>query len=116
MEWSFTEIVCHLRDLDKEVNLPRIRKVLTEENIFLPGVVSDPWADERKYNLQDCCKALQDFTAARIELISVLKNLPNESWKRVARHAIFGPTMLKELIEFIATHDRNHLQQVHKGL
>ena len=46
-EWSFTEIACHLRDVDQEVNLPRMRKVLLEENAFLPGVVSDPWVEER---------------------------------------------------------------------
>ena len=27
-EWSITEILCHLRDVDGEVNYPRVKKVL----------------------------------------------------------------------------------------
>ncbi|NIW45064.1 MAG: HAD hydrolase-like protein, partial [Gammaproteobacteria bacterium] len=29
-EWSFTEITCHLRDVDSEVNIPRVKEVLKE--------------------------------------------------------------------------------------
>ena len=38
-----TEIICHLRDVEREVNLPRIRRVLAEQNPFLVGEVTDVW-------------------------------------------------------------------------
>jgi FMN phosphatase YigB (HAD superfamily) len=114
-EWCLTEIVCHLRDVELEVNLPRIRKVLSEENPFLVGEVTDVWVKERHCADQDGAQALADFTAARKQALGLLDSLGTE-WFRPARHTIFGPTTLQELIGFIAGHDRAHIQQVWKTM
>jgi FMN phosphatase YigB (HAD superfamily) len=111
-EWSLTEILSHLRDVDEEVNLPRLQKVLNENNPFLPGMVTDPWAEERQYNRQNGPAALWRFTAVRLKLLDLLQGLLPEKWQRTARHAIFGPTSLRELVSIQASHDRLHLQQV----
>ena len=113
-EWSFTEMICHLRDVDQEVNFPRLKKLVSEDNPFLPGVDSDPWADERRYHLQDAKQALLQFTNTRLDMLFMLEHLHPNQWNRVSRHAIFGPTRLTELVEFTASHDRNHLGQWHK--
>jgi hypothetical protein len=112
-EWSLTEIVCHLRDVDGEVNLPRLGKILTDPNPFLPGIDTDQWADERLYYCQDGRSALREFTKFRIELLKVLDSLPLDDWNRPARHAILGPTQLKELINIIASHDCLHIRQAY---
>ncbi len=111
-EWGFTEILCHLRDVDCEVNLPRVHKILNEANPFLPGKDTDAWAIERDYAHQDGSKALQDFIHARQELISLLQPLSEATWSKTARHAIFGPTRLDELISIIVHHDQVHIRQV----
>jgi FMN phosphatase YigB (HAD superfamily) len=113
-EWSLTEIICHLRDVDQEVNFPRLKKLASEENPFLPGVDSDPWAEEREYRLQDGEQALIQFINTRMEMIAMLENLKPADWNRISRHAIFGPTRLSELVEFTVSHDRNHLSQWRK--
>jgi FMN phosphatase YigB (HAD superfamily) len=115
-EWSVIEILCHLTDMDSEVNLPRLRKVLRESNPFLVGVDTDAWADSRQYILRDGPQSLQAFIATRLELTAFLEHLSPEDWQRLARHAIFGPTCLKELIIFAAGHDRIHIRQVHQTL
>lgn len=115
-EWSVTEIFCHLRDVDEEVNLPRIEKVLSGENPFLPGVNSDSWTDERAYCDQDGKAALDAFIEARTRLVDQLENIPETAWQLTARHAIFGPTNLTELVSFMVTHDRSHIQQVYKAV
>jgi FMN phosphatase YigB (HAD superfamily) len=109
-EWCLTEIVCHLRDVELETNLPRIRKVLEEENPFLPGVVSDKWVEERNSAAQDGHTALFEFTEARKQALALLEEQSN--WSRTARHAIFGPTTLQELVRIIAGHVQAHVQQV----
>lgn len=114
-EWSLTEIVCHLRDVEREVNLPRIRRLLAEENPFLVGEVTDVWVKERHCADQDGPQVLADFTAARKEALGLLEGLGTE-WSRPARHAIFGPTTLQELVGFVAGHDRAHIQQVWKTI
>jgi hypothetical protein len=115
-EWSPSEVLCHLRDVDAEVNLPRLQKVIIERNPFLPGQDTDPWADVRQYCLQDGIQALSDFTQARLKILKLLENLPLEGWERRARHAIFGPTNLRELVNIIAGHDILHIQQIYKAL
>ena len=115
-EWCLNEIVCHLRDVESQVNLPRLHKVLLEVNPFMPGMDTDAWAAERNYHDQDGPQALHSFTAARLEILDTLESLPVEAWQRVARHAIFGPTSLIELVGFTAGHDRMHLQQIQSTL
>jgi len=112
-EWNATEIICHLRDVEIEVNLPRIVKITSEENPFLSGFSTDDWAEQREYNRQDPFKALADFIQARVEVIQLLEELDAGGWNRPARHAIFGPTILQELAGFISQHDKNHIQQIY---
>lgn len=113
-EWGLTEILCHLRDVEQEVNLPRLKKVIDEADPFLPGMVTDPWAEERQYICQDAATALASFTQSRLQMLSLLESLSAEGWRRTARHAIFGPTHIKELAGINAGHDRLHVQQVRK--
>jgi HAD superfamily hydrolase (TIGR01549 family) len=115
-EWCPTEILCHLRDVDREVNLVRIPRVLQENDPFISGKDTDPWADERKYICQDGPQALHEFTVARIKLLDMLEAAAPGDWGRTARHAILGPTTLKELVRIIAEHDRLHIRQVTQDL
>ncbi len=112
-EWAVAEIACHLRDVDREVNLPRLKMVSAGENPFLPGIVTDIWANERGYIKQNGPAALRSFVEVRSELLLLLSRLDEKGWQSQARHAIFGPTHLLELASFIATHDRTHIHQVY---
>lgn len=113
-EWSITEIICHLRDVDEEVNLPRIRRILHEQNPFLPGMDTDPWAHERQYISQNGQQALHQFISVRMKLLDLLSSMQVNEWNRSARHAILGRTKMAELVNIIATHDRLHIKQLHQ--
>jgi hypothetical protein len=113
-EWCLAEIVCHLRDVEAEVNLPRLKKIVLENNPFLPGMDTDPWVLQREYKTQDCLQALDDFIAIRRESLSLLEGLAPAEWERTARHSILGPTQLQEIVSITASHDRLHIQQVHQ--
>lgn len=115
-EWSPSEVLCHLRDVDAEVNLWRLPKVLKEYNPFIPGQDTDLWAETRQYGMQNGIDALADFTQARIQVLKLLEDLPAEAWDRPARHAIFGPTTLRELVNIIAGHDILHVRQIYLAL
>lgn len=110
-EWSLTEILCHLRDADQEVNFPRIKMVITETEPFLPGVNTDLWAQERDYQSQSGQEAIREFIDVRAEITNLLNQLPPSGWNRKARHAIFGPINISELVKFMSTHDIMHIRQ-----
>ncbi|MEW5829145.1 MAG: DinB family protein [Chloroflexota bacterium] len=111
-EWCLVQLMCHLRDVENDVNLPRVRKILAEENPFIPGEVTDRWIEEREYAQQDGPLALAEFITARTETLGLLAALDAGSWLRPARHNIFGPSTLLELMGFVAEHDRSHIRQV----
>lgn len=115
-EWSLTEIMCHLRDTELEVNLPRLQIMLNETNPFISAIESDPWALEREYQVQSGPAALAAFAEARRAKLAMLDGLTAEQWLRPARHAIFGPTTLQELVNFTVEHDRLHLRQMRENL
>ena len=115
-EWSVTEVLCHMRDVEQEVDQVRIRQILTEEEPFIPAQMPDEWAKTRSYQEQDGMVALVEFTAARIQTLEMLSGLEPTQWSRKARHSILGPTTLQELAGFNAEHDRLHIQQIWKIL
>jgi len=111
-EWSLTEIMCHLRDVDQEVNLPRMHSVIEANDPFISAADTDPWAVERDYQSQSGPEALKEFMQVREELHRFLAEQPETIWGRTARHAIFGPTHLAEMVGWILDHDRIHLEQL----
>jgi FMN phosphatase YigB (HAD superfamily) len=114
--WGPVEIACHLRDVEREITQPRLRKMLAEENPYLTPVESDPWAEERKYRAQDGPRALREFAAVRKETIALLRDLRPADWRRTGRHALFGPTTLAEQVRFSARHDLLHIEQLQGSL
>jgi len=115
-EWCPTEVLCHMRDVESEVNLPRIIKVIKDHNPFLPGKDTDPWSEKREYFQQDGKQAMTDFIISRKSLLNLLSTLTSDDWGRMARHAILGPTTLFELVKIISDHDRLHIRQIHQIL
>ncbi|NMB54872.1 MAG: HAD hydrolase-like protein [Leptolinea sp.] len=111
-EWSLREIICHLRDVDRDINLVRINTILREKEPFVPGIDSDRWSVERDYIHQDEMNALNEFISTRQEIVDLLENTNPGNWDRLIRHSIFGPTSLKELAAFIVAHDNNHIKQI----
>ena len=111
-EWCLTEVLCHLKDTEIEINLPRLRMLLELDEPFIPARNTDKWAIERDYKSQDAVQAFEEFLSARMQMIEVLHSLTDE-WRRKARHAIFGPTDLLELVKFMAEHDKLHIRQIY---
>ncbi len=114
-EWSLTEILCHLRDVEVEVNLPRLQRLVSEEEPFVHAADTDPWARERNYQAQDGEAALRDFARARRATTEFLRACPEAFWSRPARHSILGRTTPAELVTFTLEHDRIHQAQI-RGL
>jgi FMN phosphatase YigB (HAD superfamily) len=115
-EWAPVEIVCHLRDVETEVNLPRVRTILRDADPHLSSFDTDIWAKERDYICQSGPNALSAFLEGRQETISILEEIDAEDWSRPARHSLFGPTTLIEVMNIAAEHDLLHLAQLRSTL
>jgi hypothetical protein len=111
-EWSLAEVMCHLRDVEREVHLARFRLLIAQENAFLPGVAADEWADERGYCFEDGLSAAREFVAAREQTLALVTPLDQAIWRRQGRHAFLGHTTMHELLHLIVRHDEIHWQQI----
>ncbi|GMQ77809.1 MAG: hypothetical protein BMS9Abin02_0298 [Anaerolineae bacterium] len=111
-EWSITEVICHLRDVEGEVHQSRFRAVLEGEDVFLPGVSADEWAERRGYKDQDGESALNDFLSLRQATVEMLSDLMPEVWQRQGIHAFFGRTSMHELLSLVTRHDEIHWEQI----
>ena len=111
-EWSLTEVMCHLRDVESEVHQHRFQMLIEEDNAFIPGVSADEWAGTRNYHSQDGPKATENYLLARQETLSLLKSLDEGYWQRQGRHAFFGPTSMHELLHLAVRHDELHWEQI----
>jgi FMN phosphatase YigB (HAD superfamily) len=114
--WAPVEVVCHLRDVEEEVNFPRLEKIIFAEQPFLPAPDSDQWAEQRHYLEQNPYDAMQELIRARKRTIDLLSSRPSHDWKRQARHAIFGPTQLGEIVRIFLEHDLVHIRQIRDAL
>jgi FMN phosphatase YigB (HAD superfamily) len=110
-DWAMIELVCHLRDTEREVHHLQINAMLKESRPFVPRPDAAVWAKQRKYLKEDGPAAVRDFASARIASLNMLKDLSADVWAREARHAIFGPTNFLEIVGFMTDHDRLHIQQ-----
>lgn len=115
-EWSITEIVCHLRDIDREINLPLLKSVLQIEDISPIEIDLNPFMNETNYYRENGSGALSEFVEIRTELLALLSTISGDDWNQVMRHAISGPTTTKDMVAFIAKHDQTHIQQVFAAL
>lgn len=114
--WAAIEVIAHLRDVEREINYPRMKSLLVGDDPFLSAIDSDSWAEERGYIDNDPVEVLKSLWEARTETITLLNGESPEAWNKTARHAIFGPTNLSELVLIFLEHDLLHLRQLRTTL
>jgi len=90
-EWSLLEIICHLRDVEREVNLPRFELLKNAVNPFILGVDTDRWAVERHYNDQDESTVYTDFCMNRSKLLEIIGRYSPSEWQSTLRHSFLVP-------------------------
>jgi len=113
-DWAMNEIVCHLRDTEREIHQLQLNLMLERTDAFIPRPDTTVWASEREYLNVDGALALDEFASARLAVSDRLRKLDNDIWSRKARHAIFGPTNFLEVLGFVADHDQMHVNQAWK--
>jgi hypothetical protein len=112
-KWSIKEIMCHLRDMEREAYLARYNRMLGEDNPWLQNVDQDRLAYERDYINQDARAALEEFKQLRAETIKTLEAASPDVWSRTGVHEVDGPLSIEQLaVRQIKGNDLNHIVQM----
>ncbi len=109
--FSLLEHACHLRDLEREGYLVRIRRMLTEPGPTLESFDGAAVATARAYMLQDGRAAAHEFAAARHESMRLIGTLADAD---LAREATFAGKRVSfgDLLAMMVEHDREHRQEI----
>lgn len=112
-EFSLVEQACHLRDVEREGYLLRVRRMLSEDAPDLAGFDGGAVAQQRDYARQDARSAAAEFSAARRELLGIVATLTPA---QLAREATFGGKRIcmVDLIGMILAHDAEHRAEIER--
>lgn len=110
-EWSALEVVAHLADSEERA-MARVRRMLAEDEPFLPGYDQDALARERRYNEMDPAETLDRHERLRAEHLALLESLDEAGWRRGGVHGEQGDMDVDLYISHSAGEDADHLAQI----
>jgi hypothetical protein len=112
-KWSILEIVCHLRDMERDAYLDRYRRILAEDTPQLPDIDGDAYSLEGDYRNQKLSDALREWTRLRRESLKLLAGVKREQWERAGIHESAGRLTIADLLRRHAIgNDEAHLHQI----
>jgi len=110
-KWSGRDILCHLADCEI-VFAFRLRQALAEDHHVIQPFDQERWAPP--YASLDANAALATFAALRSWNLALLQGVtPQQAAKRVT-HPERGEMPFSVIVETMAGHDLNHVQQLDK--
>jgi hypothetical protein len=108
-KWSPREILCHLADCEV-VFAFRLRQAAAEPHHVIQPFDQDKWASS--YAAFDAAAALQVFRTVRQWNLKLIDSLPAEVFSKPLTHPERGQMTFQVLVETMAGHDLNHVQQI----
>lgn len=113
---QLTELLKELVDIQEEVVDFRLKKILREENPYLPAI----HPEKIRHDLPDQQFSLTEiqnlFLTRRRELVRFLNLTPAENWSRTGVHELEGHITFKELIRRMIEKDKPIIARLNKAL
>lgn len=110
--FALVEHLWHMADLEREGFGERIRRLLEEDEPFLPDFDGEKAAREREYLKLELAPALAAFAAAREENLRTLRSLAGEQGARSGRQEGVGTVTLLDMPRRMLDHDLAHLNEI----
>lgn len=110
-KWCATEVLCHLADCEI-VFAFRLRQSLAEAYHVIQPFDQDAWA--MTYACLDARAALQVFEATRRWNLALLDTVAPADFAKKLAHPERGEMTVQTIVETMAGHDVNHLQQIER--
>jgi hypothetical protein len=108
-KWSAAAILCHLADCET-VFAFRLRQALAESYHVIQPFDQDAWA--KPYGQLDPRAALELFSATRRWNLALLDTVPPAGFAKKLTHPERGEMTFQTVVETMAGHDLNHLEQL----
>lgn len=110
-KWTPSEVLSHLADCEIAFGF-RLRQTLAEDNHTVQPFDQEKWA--AIYPGITAQQALAAFTAMREWNLILIRNAPQGAAKKPVTHPERGAMTFQTIVETMAGHDLNHIQQLQK--
>jgi uncharacterized damage-inducible protein DinB len=110
-KWSIREIMAHLADCETVFGF-RLRQTLSEEHSIVQPFDQERWAD--RYGAYTFDTALALFQASRNWNLRLLTTISEDDRRHPTTHPERGTMTFWTIVETMAGHDINHIQQIEK--
>ncbi|MEO8736343.1 MAG: DinB family protein [Edaphobacter sp.] len=110
-KWSIREIIAHLADCELVFSF-RFRQTLSRDHALIQPFNQQAWAE--RYAAYDLDSALSLFKSARNWNTRLLTTVSEEDRHRPTTHPERGTMTFWTLVETMAGHDIDHLQQIER--
>ena len=107
--WNLHQIAIHMRDVNQEVYLPRLDRIMLEENPVFENFDGEAWMNVHYDPQESLQKVVREFKEQCCSRAAWLLDLPIEAWNRLGSHPILGRHSLQWWVErtlaLISEHD-----------
>lgn len=115
--WSILEVVCHMRDMEREAYLARYERMRQGDRPQLPWVDGDRLACDHDYRRQRLSEALREFRKLRKQTLALLAGFDAATWALEGVHETAGAITMHDLLERqVRGDDLVHLKQIETTL
>jgi DinB superfamily len=111
-EWNAHQILAHLRDVNREVYIPRLEQIVEFSNPVFQEFDGEQWMRDHFDPSESLKDVLKEFTQQCEETADWLENLPDEDWGRPGTHVSLGTHDLKWWAIRMEAHIDEHLSQL----
>ncbi len=113
-KWCLLQIVCHLRDEEKEDFRARTKHALETPAQPLPPTDPEGWVISRKYDQDNYGKTLAKFLRERKRSVKWLQSLSGPNLESAYVHPKYGEMTVKMFMTNWLAHDYLHIRQIIK--
>ena len=111
-QWNIHQLAQHVRDVNAQSYVPRIRRTLAEDYPAFAKFDADAWAAGHYDADEPLEKILGELEKNVRAVVDELKAQPASAWSRLGRHDIQGDRTLQIWVERSLEHVQEHLETV----
>ena len=111
-QWSMGQILDHLLRGERDLILPRLRRMRTEDAPAFASSIVDRSGFAAEPRAGDFAVSLTAFRDVRQATLTFLRELTDSEWQRLGSTPTRGTLSIESYARYLAQHDREHLAQM----
>lgn len=107
-KWTPLELLCHLAD-SEQVLADRLKRAIAQPNTLLMAYDESKYVEALCYAQRDGAEEMAVIRATRLQMLRILRAMPQDAWGRAAVHSERGLNTVKDIAQTAVGHTMHHL-------